>query len=51
MYSREQLSLLFTLLEKSEDSAIRSNIVIAVGDMALRFPNLVEPWTANIYAR
>ena len=27
----------------------RSNLIIAVGDLALRFPNLLEPWTAHIY--
>ena len=31
------------------EPAIRSNIVIAVGDLALRFPNTLEPWTANMY--
>ena len=27
----------------------RSNLIIAVGDLALRFPNLLEPWTSHIY--
>ena len=28
----------------------RSNLIIAVGDLALRYPNLLEPWTSHIYA-
>jgi hypothetical protein len=27
----------------------RSNLIIAVGDLTLRFPNLLEPWTSHIY--
>ena len=43
--------LLFTVLERSTDDVIRSNIIVALGDMSFRFPNLIEPWTPNIYAR
>ena len=28
---------------------MRCNLVIAIGDLAFRFPNLLEPWTANMY--
>lgn len=31
------------------EPAVRSNLVIAIGDLAFRFPNLLEPWTANMY--
>ena len=29
---------------------IRSNIVVALGDMAFRWTNLTEPWMSHIYA-
>jgi len=29
--------------------SIRANIAIALGDLAFRFPNLLEPWTPHIY--
>ncbi|KAE8589790.1 hypothetical protein XENTR_v10017743 [Xenopus tropicalis] len=45
------LRLLFTLLEKSPLPSVRSNIMIALGDLSIRFPNLIEPWTPNLYAR
>ncbi|NWS70888.1 CND1 protein, partial [Crotophaga sulcirostris] len=45
------LRLLFTMMEKSAPPAVRSNLIIAAGDLAIRFPNLVEPWTSHLYAR
>jgi condensin complex subunit 1 len=43
--------LLFSILASSGDEALRSNIVIALGDVAFRFPNLMEPWTGHFYAK
>ena len=31
------------------EPAVRSNLIIALGDLAFRFPNLLEPWTERIY--
>ncbi|XP_062428605.1 condensin complex subunit 1 [Rhea pennata] len=45
------LRLLFTMMEKSTLPGVRSNLMIAAGDLAIRFPNLVEPWTSHLYAR
>ncbi|XP_018408739.1 PREDICTED: condensin complex subunit 1 isoform X1 [Nanorana parkeri] len=45
------LRLIFTLLEKSHLPGVRSNIMIALGDLSIRFPNLIEPWTPHLYAR
>ncbi|KAF4804884.1 Condensin complex subunit 1 [Turdus rufiventris] len=45
------LRLLFTVMEKSTLPDVRSNLIIAAGDLAIRFPNLVEPWTSHLYAR
>ena len=47
----QYLPLLFTVLEKEASEALRTSIIIAIGDLSFRFPNAVEPWTANIYAR
>lgn len=30
---------------------MRSNCIIALGDLAFRFPNVLEPWTEHMYAR
>ncbi|XP_068874947.1 condensin complex subunit 1 isoform X2 [Aphelocoma coerulescens] len=45
------LRLLFTMMEKSTLPGVRSNLIIAAGDLAIRFPNLVEPWTSHLYGR
>lgn len=45
------LSLILTLLRDSEDENVRSNIMIAMGDLAVRFPNIIEPFTKQIYRR
>ncbi|KAK9823736.1 hypothetical protein WJX72_005030 [[Myrmecia] bisecta] len=44
------LQLLFTLLQnRAVEASVRSNLVIAVGDLAIRFANLLEPWTEHMY--
>lgn len=50
-FSENNLRLLFTLLEKAPEAWIRSDIIIALGDLASRFPNQVDPWTPKLYAR
>jgi hypothetical protein len=37
------------VLARLVEPAVRSNLVIALGDLAFRFPNLLEPWTERIY--
>ena len=38
-------------MESAPSETVRSNCTIALGDLAVRFPNLLEPWTENMYAR
>lgn len=47
----EYLRLFFTLMESSPLPTVRSNALIALADLIVRFPNLIEPWTKNVYAR
>lgn len=49
-FCEENLQLLFTVLERASASAVRANAITALGDLAFRFPNLVEPWSSRIYA-
>ncbi|KAL9181578.1 LOW QUALITY PROTEIN: hypothetical protein ACHAXT_010383 [Thalassiosira profunda] len=51
-FCEKHLSLLFSVLAKApnDDQDLRANIVIALGDLAFRFPNEVEPYTPKIYA-
>merc|ERR1719285_1654585 len=56
-FCKRNLSLLFTLLKGSSANPanpdvapnIRANIIIALGDMAFRFPNCMDQWNKDIY--
>lgn len=50
-FCSDNMRLLFTVLERSPEEVIRSNLVIAMGDINFRFPNLIEPWTPHLYGR
>jgi len=51
-FCEENLPLLFTALADAphQDTTLRANSVIALGDHAFRFPNEVEPYTPRLYA-
>jgi condensin complex subunit 1 len=51
-FCEKHLPLLFSVLAKApnDDQDLRANIVIALGDLAFRFPNEVEPYTPKMYA-
>eukprot|EP00808_Paulinella_micropora_P010470 g5042.t1 len=48
---QEHLQLVFSIMTKTKNPNIRTNLVICVGDLSFRFPNLVEPWSQHIFAR
>ena len=45
------LALIFTALENEPIAVNRTTIMIALADLAFRFPNVIEPWTRRIYSR
>jgi condensin complex subunit 1 len=45
----EHIQLLFTLMEKSPNPAIRSQLIVGIGDLVYRFPNSLERWTTHLY--
>lgn len=51
-FCEKHLPLLFTALSNAppEDITMRANTVVALGDLAFRFPNEVEPYTPRLYA-
>ena len=50
-YCEKNLPLLITILERSKDAITRSNVVIALGDMAVCFNNLIDENTDFLYRR
>ena len=50
-FCEKHLPLLITILEKSQDPITRSNVVIALGDMAVCFNHLIDENTDFLYRR
>lgn len=50
-YCERNLPLLITILERSKDPIVRSNVVIALGDMAVCFNHLIDENTDFLYRR
>jgi condensin complex subunit 1 len=50
-FCRMHLRLLVTIMEKSAEPVIRANTVIALGDLCVRFPNLLDQWSSQMFQR
>eukprot|EP00937_MAST-01D_sp_MAST-1D-sp2_P006871 g6871.t1 len=50
VFCERNLQLLFTVLLNAPEPNLRANTIVALGDLAFRFPNSVEPWTDRLYA-
>ena len=50
-YCETHLALLITILERSADATVRSNLVVALGDMAVCFNHLLDENTDFLYRR
>jgi condensin complex subunit 1 len=50
-YCEAHLPLLITIMERSADATVRSNAVIALGDMAVCFNHLIDENTDFLYRR
>eukprot|EP00941_MAST-03F_sp_MAST-3F-sp1_P006206 g6206.t1 len=53
-FTLSHLQLLFTLLEKddsNDNAALRTTVVVALGDIAVRFPIALNPWNKYLYRR
>lgn len=51
LFCQQSLPLLITIMEKSENPIIRSNAVIALGDMTICFNHLLDENTNYLYER
>ncbi|XP_071042878.1 condensin complex subunit 1 [Parasteatoda tepidariorum] len=47
----DNIQLLATITEKSPEPYIRANMIIALGDLSTSFPNIIEPWTSQLFNR
>ena len=52
MVCKENLHLLFRLLKSDYiDSITKTNIIISLGDLMHRYPNVTEPYTNLLYEK
>jgi condensin complex subunit 1 len=50
-FCEAHLPLLFTRLKDTPAAGTRASLLVAFADLAFRFPNAMEPWTAHFYGR
>lgn len=48
-FCEDHLKLIFSRLKAETDKGTRAAVLVALGDLAFRFPNAVEPWTEHLY--
>jgi condensin complex subunit 1 len=48
-FCEAHLALIFTRARGESDRDARAALMVALGDLAFRFPNAVEPWTEHLY--
>lgn len=49
-FCNENIPFLMNVMQKTKNPAIKCNIIIGLSDFTCRFPNVIEPWTAHMYA-
>lgn len=48
-FCNEVMPFLMNVMVKTKSSQIKCNIIIGLSDFTCRFPNVIEPWTPNLY--
>lgn len=48
-FCHDHLRLLFTILSKSKDKETKINLLIAISDLCVRFPNQLDGWTGRMF--
>lgn len=46
----DNMPFLMNILDKTANNKIKCNIIIGLSDFTCRFPNVMEPWTTNLYS-
>lgn len=49
-FCNENIPFLMNIMQKTKNANLKCNIIIGLTDFTCRFPNVIEPWTANLYA-
>lgn len=49
-FCSERIPFLMNILKKTTSAYMKRNIITGLSDFTCRFPNVIEPWTSNLYA-
>lgn len=49
-FCHANMSFLMNILQQTKSVTIKCNIIVALSDFTCRFPNVIEPWTSNLYS-
>lgn len=50
-FCENNIQVLVTIIEKASFETVRANAVLGIGDLIMRFPNILDPWTNHLYGR
>lgn len=48
-FCNEMMPFLMNVMSKTNNPQMKCNIIIGLSDFTCRFPNVIEPWTPNLY--
>lgn len=46
----KNMQFLFNVFSHTKDIEMKCNIIIGLSDLTFRFPNVIEPWSSNLYS-
>lgn len=46
----KNMQFLFNVFSHTQDVEMKCNIIIGLSDLTFRFPNVIEPWSSNLYS-
>lgn len=49
-FCQKNMSFLMNIFSHAQDIDIKCNVIIGMSDLTFRFPNVIEPWSAQLYS-
>lgn len=49
-FCEKNMQFLMNIFRHAQDIDIKCNVIIGMSDLTFRFPNVIEPWSANLYS-
>jgi condensin complex subunit 1 len=46
----DNMQFLMNIFQRSQDITLKCNVIIGMSDLTFRFPNVIEPWSGQLYS-